>query len=253
MKRALFFGLNYKGTAYELPDCYKDADDLHTVFAQNHSDISWQLHGVASVESFLAAITSFARKQRASDTLVITFSGHGTQVPRYDPSSDPNEGAWDEGLVFYSGDRGFEVLLDDELRGFLFDIPGTVILVFDSCFSGGMTREAHAFPGFAHWKKKFVHFDPDAMTVNHINRTATNLKRLLDVPQRFYRLYACGEEEFAISTGTNGLFTQGILTGIAAGQKTVGNIFRTASAHCVDDQHPVLQIQRGNPSKLLFK
>jgi uncharacterized caspase-like protein len=71
------------------------------------------------------------------DVLLIHYSGHGTQV--YDPEGDEEDG-YDEALWLWDSDRNGP-LTDDDLSHLLRKIQrGTVVLAFDSCFSGTVTR-----------------------------------------------------------------------------------------------------------------
>jgi hypothetical protein len=75
---------------------------------------------------------------RDGDSLVITYSGHGTWVP--DSSGDEPDGR-DEGLCPYDI-ATVGPLLDDEIRGlFAARAAGArLLLISDSCHSGSVTR-----------------------------------------------------------------------------------------------------------------
>lgn len=81
------------------------------------------------------ALTSAAGVLREGDSLLVTFSGHGTREP--DRDREEFDGA-DEGWFLSDG-----VLLDDKLAGYwrLFDRGVRIVIVSDSCYSGGMDRD----------------------------------------------------------------------------------------------------------------
>lgn len=68
------------------------------------------------------------------DTLLVTFSGHGSLVR--DRDGDERDG-WDEAWCLYDG-----TLLDDKLAGFwrLFKAGVRIVVVAESCFGGGSMR-----------------------------------------------------------------------------------------------------------------
>lgn len=242
MKRAIFFGLNYVGTDSELPDCLKDANDLAAEFGRWNKD--WSVHATATVDEFLGLLDGLIAKQKSRDTLLICFSGHGTQFFNRSEAD-----LYDEALVFWTPESGFEILLDDHLRDFLKDVPGTVFTYFDSCFSGGMSRAARL--PLVGSGRKFIPFDEDRMTI--IRPIPKRKKKAIAKPGPRYRLYACQENEFAISTGTNGLFTQGVIAACSLGWRTLSKIFPVAVRHCQPQQTPLMEIERGSFSKNLFK
>jgi metacaspase-1 len=81
------------------------------------------------------ALTGAAGMLVAGDSLLVTYSGHGTQV------RDLNKDEWggtDEGWCL-----GDDVLLDDKLSGYwrLFEPGVRIVVVSESCYSGGMDRD----------------------------------------------------------------------------------------------------------------
>ena len=76
------------------------------------------------------------------DRLVLFYSGHGGRMPREEfQAADPD--GFDETLALY--DRQ---ITDDALAALLEEIDqGTVLVVFDSCFSGGFSKDIISRPG----------------------------------------------------------------------------------------------------------
>lgn len=95
----------------------------------------------ATRDRFAAHLAALTARMTPTDQLVIFFSGHGNRVRRqaFQPA-DPD--AVDETLTFYDGD-----LTDDALAELLTDVPGRLLLVFDSCFSGGFAKDVISRPG----------------------------------------------------------------------------------------------------------
>jgi hypothetical protein len=101
--------------------------------------------------AILDSLGTIAREAKPGDFVYLHFSGHGTQQPAIDDTAEPD--GRDE--VFLSADAQLappdnprflpNVLTDNEVSGALAAIRKTgafVWIVFDSCFSGTMTRGA---------------------------------------------------------------------------------------------------------------
>lgn len=82
-----------------------------------------------------AALWNVAQVLVEGDTLLVTFSGHGGRVP--DRNSEDADGS-DESWSLHDGE-----LLDDTLCGYwqLFKAGVRIIVVSESCYSGGMMRQ----------------------------------------------------------------------------------------------------------------
>lgn len=97
----------------------------------------------ATMANFAGAMRSIGSTISANDTLVIFFSGHGSQHERANGPSNTDPDGIDESLVLYDG-----YLLDDELAVMLDEVgAGRVLLVFDSCYSGGFAKDVVSAPG----------------------------------------------------------------------------------------------------------
>lgn len=80
------------------------------------------------------ALAGAARTLAEGDSLLVSFSGHGSLVR--DRNGDERDG-WDEAWCLYDG-----ILLDDKLAGFwrLFEAGVRIVVVAESCFGGGTMR-----------------------------------------------------------------------------------------------------------------
>ncbi|MDX1948489.1 MAG: caspase family protein [Pirellulaceae bacterium] len=129
----------YEGWNGALAACEFDAKDMLAIarrqkFAASHCLLTKK----ATSSAVLAAIGTAAEQLAPGGLFLLTYSGHGGQVP--DLNADERDGQ-DETWLLY--DR---MLVDDELFAqFARFKTGTRILVFsDSCHSGTVTRMAPA-------------------------------------------------------------------------------------------------------------
>jgi hypothetical protein len=131
---ALTLGLNsvnpkhYGGWSGELNACEADAEDMASIAKSRKFRVTRLL---------TAQITKAAKTLKPGDIFMLSYSGHGGQLP--DINNDEPD-AEDETWCLYDGE-----LVDDELyslwRKFA---PGVRILVFsDSCHSGTVTKLAY--------------------------------------------------------------------------------------------------------------
>jgi len=233
MKRALCIGLNYPGTAYQLGGCVHDAELLAKAMQDAGANVNL-LRNVCSAEDFLRAVETYKSIQKKSDTLYLSYSGHGTQ---WEENSQTHEG-----ICLYNGTL-IEVLSDADFNAALSHIPGTVIVLLDSCFSGGMER-AVAFPGHV---RKYIAFDPKTMTI-----VKPRLSKATVPQQKRINMFACAKAEVSWDLGSNGLFTAKLMEAYAAGARTVGKLMLKAYKGCVPDQHPVVTYAGTTGNKRIF-
>ncbi|WP_230970572.1 caspase family protein [Nitrogeniibacter aestuarii] len=147
-KSALCIGINdYPGTESDLAGCVNDANDWSSLLGQRGYLVRQMLDGEATKAAMVQAIGDLIGAARNGDSVVITYSGHGTWVP--DTSGDESDGR-DEGLCPHDISDG-NVLLDDELTEIfrLREAGVRVLLIADSCHSGSVTRgnDADLDPG----------------------------------------------------------------------------------------------------------
>ena len=235
MKRAIIIGIDYKGEAYELPDCELDALNMKALLEKSGVDCT-AITGECAASYLMSHLTTVeAIRIKPSDTLYLYFSGHGTQVP-----------GRSEAICLYRKSKGVEVLLDKDLRAALDKIEGSKFLILDSCFSGGMDRKSRK----AGMKRRLIPFDSDAMAVYEAPAV---LHREAKAPtQKLYCLFACQKYEVAYSTGIGGKFTNGIRAAAALGKRTIKTVMSLATDRCEPDQTPKTVIVGGNNQKGVF-
>ena len=139
---SLHVGLNqvdpahYDGWDGALGACEADAASIEAIARSTGYDTRVLLTRAATRQSVRDAIVEAAGRVAAGDIFLVSYAGHGGQVP--DASGDEPDAA-DETWCLYDGE-----LIDDELlhlwKSFA---PGARVLVLsDSCHSGTVTRAA---------------------------------------------------------------------------------------------------------------
>jgi metacaspase-1 len=139
--RAITIGLNsvnprhYAGWSGPLVACEADAEDMADIAkAAGFATTKTLLTRRATRAAVIAELTAAANALRAGDILMVSYSGHGGQLPDKDgDESDLQDETW----CLYDGE-----LVDDELlRLWIKFKAGVRILVFsDSCHSGTVIR-----------------------------------------------------------------------------------------------------------------
>lgn len=140
-KRALCIGVNdYPGTGMDLSGCVNDAQDWAEQLDARGYAVTVLLDRKATKAAMSAAFRRLVKSAAAGDSLVITFSGHGTYQP--DTNDDEADG-YDEALCPYDlTTRG--ALTDDAIRTLFAPLhrEARLVLISDSCHSGTVTRAA---------------------------------------------------------------------------------------------------------------
>jgi hypothetical protein len=139
---AINIGLNavdpqhYSGWPGELAACEADANDMAEI-ARSKGFAPEKLYTKAATrKNVIGKITQAAKTLKSGDIFLLTYSGHGGQLP--DLNGDEADG-YDETWCLFDGE-----LVDDELYALFGKFrPGVRILMFsDSCHSGTVARAA---------------------------------------------------------------------------------------------------------------
>ncbi|MEV6491533.1 caspase family protein [Actinoplanes sp. NPDC051633] len=141
MKYALCIGINdYPGTGSDLSGCVNDANDWAEELTKRGFEIEMMLDAQATGAAMRDGMRRVLQRAGSGDTVVITYSGHGTWVR--DDNGDEPDGR-DEALVPYDIAANGP-LLDDELYDILCDRARGVrpIMISDSCHSGTVAKFA---------------------------------------------------------------------------------------------------------------
>jgi hypothetical protein len=125
---------HYDGWEGELFGCEPDAIDMENIAVSQGLNAEKLLTSQATRDAVLAKLNVFANILESGDLLVVSYSGHGGQLP--DQNGDEQDGL-DETWCLYDGQ-----LLDDELyEAWAKFRSGVRILVFsDSCHSHTVLR-----------------------------------------------------------------------------------------------------------------
>jgi hypothetical protein len=141
MRHALCIGINdYPGTGSDLSGCVNDAHDWAEELTKRGFGVETMLDSQATGAAMRAGMRRLLGNAGRGDSVVITYSGHGTWVR--DDNGDEPDGR-DEALCPY--DIATEgPLLDDELYDILCERERgvRVVMISDSCHSGTVARFA---------------------------------------------------------------------------------------------------------------
>jgi hypothetical protein len=144
-RKALCIGINnYPGTDMDLRGCVNDAEDWLAELTTRGYAVQKLTDAQATKAALVSAIRGLAGGAASGDSVVITYSGHGTYAP--DENGDEPDGL-DEGLCPYDIKQG-NVLIDDEIHQLFAQRAAGVriLLISDSCHSGTVIRAAPADP-----------------------------------------------------------------------------------------------------------
>lgn len=135
----LCIGINdYPGTGSDLAGCVNDANDWAKALRERGFEVARLLDRQATSKNMRARIDAVVGGAARGDTVVITYSGHGSFVPDLD--GDEPDGT-DECLCPYDvHSKGY--LTDDELFQMYSARPAGVklVMISDSCHSGTVAR-----------------------------------------------------------------------------------------------------------------
>jgi metacaspase-1 len=126
----------YEGWDGKLNACEADANDMEAIAKGHGFETHKLLTTDATAEALIAAFDDAAGKLADGDILLVSYSGHGGQLP--DTNGDEDD-RMDETWVLYN-----RQVVDDELYAFWAKCkPGVRIALFsDSCHSGTVARGA---------------------------------------------------------------------------------------------------------------
>ncbi len=127
---------HYQGWNGKLVACEFDANDMEKLASERGFDSEKLLTKQATAEALTSALEKASQKLESGDTLLLTYSGHGGQVP--DANGDEKD-RMDETWVLFN-----RQMVDDELYSLFGTFkPGVRIAIFsDSCHSGTVAKDA---------------------------------------------------------------------------------------------------------------
>lgn len=216
--------VQYGGWSGDLAACEFDAHDMTAIAKSGGYEPTTLLTQDATSVALLGYLASAAQELRAGDTLLITYSGHGGQIP--DLTGDEEDGQ-DETWVLY--DRQ---VIDDELyRAYGAFAEGVRIAVFsDSCHSGTVTRMGPPVPAGAGGGAPVAAVAPVDVARNRAMPPARALRDFQDrraayaaakgeepvdvdaIGASVVLISGCQDNQLSLDGTYNGLFTATLLT-----------------------------------------
>ena len=262
---ALTIGLNkvdpkhYGGWSGELNACEADAEDMAGIAKGKKFKATTLKTKSATRARVVGQITSAAKTLKSGDIFMLSYSGHGGQLP--DMNNDEPD-AEDETWCLYDGE-----MLDDELYALWRKFsPGVRILVFsDSCHSGTVTKLAYyqgtvALRGGAVGSKevKYRAMPPDVAL-----RTYRKNQKFYDDLQKdpalgkaedsvkasVLLISGCQDNQFSADGTFNGLFTGTLLQVWSDGKSSNYRKFHKAIAKRMPPEQTPNYYWVGTPSK----
>lgn len=220
--RSLSLGLNtvdpagYEGWDGKLNACEQDARDMEAIARSQGYVATRLLSAEATSAAVLAELHDAARQLHAGDRFVLTYSGHGGQVP--DVTSEEEEDMLDETWCLY--DR---MLLDDELHAAWsrFRKGVRILVLSDSCHSGTVARalftRALPQPARTEYAAKWIEW-PRALQVYEQHRSMYDSLQYVagpaeqaTVPASVILISGCQDHELSYDGPRNGAFTDALL------------------------------------------
>lgn len=142
----LVIGANRYAHSENLLGAVNDARDLATVIeGLGAREVVRLLDDDVTRSAITGAWQRLLSQARPGDLVIVTYSGHGSQIPETVPGNEPTDGL-DEVLVlpgFLPGQRHPELIVDDELNDWFqkaADAGVRVLFIADSCYSGTVSR-----------------------------------------------------------------------------------------------------------------
>jgi hypothetical protein len=136
------YGGRARDLSYTADDAVRAADALRRGGGMNANNAIVLTDSEATVDNMRAAFQDMGRRVGPDDTFVFFYSGHGSRVPRDGAErSDPD--ALDETIELYD-----DAITDNEMSDLFTLIDAQVsLLILDSCFSGGFSKDVISVPG----------------------------------------------------------------------------------------------------------
>ena len=253
-KTALCVGINnYPGTANDLFGCVNDAKDWKKALADRGFEVDTLLDSQATAAAIREALEDQVRTAVKGDTVVFTYSGHGSWLP--DDEDDEEVDGRDEMICPYDVDDG-GAIMDDDLHEIFRQRAQGVRLVFisDSCHSGTVSR---MFPppaevGKQYARPRFLHpktFVKSKKLLKAIDRVAA----LPRTPQAKYPALlaaGCKDTEFSwdahFGGRPNGAFTYFALKTLASQPKSYTAWMKSVRTKLPNTAHPQSPSLYGN-------
>ena len=220
---SIHIGLNrvdpshYQGWDGKLKGCENDACAMEAIASKQKFATSLLLNEQATAQAVKDAIAGAVNQLKSGDILLLTYSGHGGQVP--DLNGD-EEDHLDETWVLYDHE-----LIDDELYALWgqFESDVRILLLTDCCHSGTVAKEFRDSALFAGQPAANMPV-PRAMPVDVGERTYVANKAFYDQLQvanpqgnrvgigaSVILISGCQDNQVSLDGPQNGVFTGALL------------------------------------------
>lgn len=223
---ALSIGLNavdpghYSGWSGPLTACEADAQDMTQIAKSQDFTVTTLFSKDATLETVQKKINEAAATLQAGDTFLLTYSGHGGQLPDLNGDEPDDQ---DETWCLYNGE-----LVDDQLYALLgaFKENVRVLVLSDSCHSGTIVKQAY-YHGTADARKsamgelpRYRCMPPEAALATYRKNKAfydpilKNRKigeRIQAVKASVLLISGCQDNQLSQDGAFNGLFTAQLL------------------------------------------
>lgn len=227
-KRALCVGINdYPGSNMDLAGCVNDARDWQALLEGRGYSVDHLHDADAKADRIIEGLKGLIGQARDGDSIVFTFSGHGSWLPD-DDSDEPDER--DEMMCPHDVMQDRFVLDDDLHEIFSGKAPGARLYVIaDCCHSGSVVRYAEAprQPDTAPLKARFLPPYVFARGDRAFERAIDRAASLAAPTKHQYPALlfsGCQDSEFSYDTSfggrPNGAFTRTAIDAIADPQIT---------------------------------
>lgn len=239
MKRALLIGLNYTNSDYELQFCKADVVEVGKRMEQCKVQTQYVYEDIG-IQDLLDLLDSYKAKQKNTDTFYFVYSGHGTQIPGNEPDM------YDEAICLWK--NGYiDLFRDDRLRNKLNEFKGQVVVIMDSCFSGGMDRNLTI------GRKKYVEYDRIIFPTIIPTLPEQIESKLTDYNKpRINFMFASSEDEVSWESNGHGFFTGSLIKHWDSGKKYITQLMPLIYKDVQADQHPVHIKENTTGLKRLF-
>lgn len=196
---------DYRGKANNLPGCALDARNMARTFSGYGAKVT-EKHNIGRAET-LSEIKKVL-DMHAGGTTVIHYSGHGSQVA--DRTGTEPDGKME---VICCADLG--LIGDDDLLAMAAAAAargGNVILIYDTCHSGGMARaigaESQEVPAFARYVPESIipAFRLEEYLSYRLTRGPVNAD-----PTTITVMMACEEQSYSYDSMAGGAYTSALI------------------------------------------
>jgi len=235
---AVLAGINeYRSPVTPLEGCLQDVNNWHDYLNNESSSFNLNIQVLKNTEvtknALASALQNALTQASVSDVVFFFYSGHGTRESADPVFADIEQDNALESLVCYdsvvdhNGSLVYNLLSDKEIHYIIsqYGKEGThIIMVFDCCHSGGITRNAFPDRDGICVERRYIPSERDNFIApmrtwnqflfgEHISRDEVAkigwLKRVMQNPH--ITLSACQNDESAYEQSGRGIFTSNLI------------------------------------------